>query len=105
MVRRFQGPVGIHLEILEKNIGLGTSFNFKPSYVMYGSGIANDEEFWFSYIGCNLALSPNDPSGYYDTFPKEIFCFNWNGKPLRRIRPDHPFTGFDVDWGNKILIS
>jgi WD40 repeat protein len=103
LYKRFQGPIGIHLEITGKNLAVGSTFNFNPSYVTYGGGIANNEEFWFCYVGYNLRSSSSTKRSFYDTFPKEILCFDWNGKPLRKISFDNPFTGFDVDWNKKVL--
>jgi hypothetical protein len=40
-----------------------------------------------------------------DQLPKHIFCFSWQGKPLRQIKLDYSFGGFDVDWTNKILYT
>ena len=101
LVKRFQGPVGIRLNITNKDVGAGTMFNFQPSYLTYSLGDANDNEFWFGYAGYNDGKKER-PS-LSEVSPKEIFCFDWFGDPLRKIDFDNTFVAFDVDWNGKVL--
>jgi hypothetical protein len=103
LTKRFQGPIGIQLSIKNRNMGVGTMIDFQPSYLTFGRGDANEDEFWFGYVGFNTK-SKERPSTS-DVSPKRIFCFDWLGNPLRKIVFDNPFVAFDVDWSGKELYT
>lgn len=97
LMKRFQGPIGIQLSV--KDTGVGKLLD--PSYKTFSYSKANENEFWVSYVGYNFTAGKK-PSSSNGT-PKQIYCFDWNGKPLRIIKFDSCFHGFDVDWNSKIM--
>jgi hypothetical protein len=101
LVKRIHGPLGVQLEVNTINIGVGTMSRREPSVLTYCKVEANEHEFWVGYIG----YKQNKVSGpkLSDVFPKRIFCFNWDGKPLRIIEFNSFIFAFDIDWkGNRM---
>jgi WD40 repeat protein len=98
--KRFQGPLGIKLTVIDQ----GIAKSLQPGYFTYALLIANDKEFWASYEG-----KKTPPRGTQLTteeqLPKQIYCFDWSGRPLRKLILDNPFSGFDIDWGKMILYT
>jgi len=104
LIKRFQGPIGIEQIISFDNVGgIGYMIHREPSYVTYGHVRAYKKEFWASYVG--YKLDKNSRPKINDTFPKRIFCFDWDGNPLRIIGFDYALHSFDVDWNGKVLYS
>lgn len=103
LIKRLHGPLGIQLNIHNKDVGIGTMINFDPSYLTYGRGDANENEFWVGYIGFNTKTI--DKPSTSDVSPKKIFCFDWFGNPIRKIDLEKPFIAFDVDWKGKYLYT
>jgi len=103
LVKRFQGPVGIQLTVSNRNIGIGTMKHLEPWYATYSMMAANKNEFWAGYIG--FKKEKDTQPSIAELSPRQIFCFDWNGNPLRRIEFDNPFRSFDVDWPGKKLFS
>jgi hypothetical protein len=103
LVKRFQGPLGIQLTITRRNVGIGTMMQREPWYRTYGMVDANENEFWAGYSGyqAEKGIRPSP----VDSYLKQIFCFDWEGNPLRRIDFDNPFLAFDVDWNGKVFYS
>jgi hypothetical protein len=98
--KRFQGPIGIRLTVTDQGIAKSLS----PGYFTYVLLIANDEEFWASYEGKKIPPRGTQLSTE-EQLPKQIYCFDWSGQPLRKLILDYPFSGFDVDWGEMILYT
>ena len=98
--KRFQGPIGIKLTVTDQ----GISKSLDPSYLTYVLLNANDKEFWASYNGNKLPPRGRQLSTE-EQYPKQIYCFDWSGKPLRKLILDYPFGGFDIDWGKMILYT
>jgi hypothetical protein len=75
----------------------------EPEYSTYGNVIANENEFWVDYNGYKIEKGKK-PS-VQEQYSKQIFCFDWNGKPLRKIEFNYPILTFDVDWQGKMLYT
>ncbi len=98
-VIRLQGPIGLKFKVND----LGITKIVEPRYDFFFIITSNKNEIWTSYSGYKMEKGVQPSSS--DQFPKQIFCFNWEGKPLRQIKLDYSFGGFDVDWTNKILYT
>jgi len=104
LLKRLHGPIGIKLAVSRQNVGTyGWIFRKEPSYITYCKLDANKNEFWVGYVG--FKEDRNKRSEISDVYPKTIFCFDWNGKPLRKILFDYPILTFDADWNNKVLYT
>lgn len=101
--KRFQGPLGIHLTITKQTVGSGKMLHHEPAYMTYRNISANANEFWVDYNGYKLEKGKRPLVS--ETSPKQIFCFDWEGNPLRKIEFNFPFMAFDVDWNGKVLYS
>jgi len=99
--RRIHGPLGINLEAHYVKVGPGRMTRREPGYLTYCMADANIDEFWTGFI--SYKGEKNKGPRLTEAYPKQIFCFNWKGKPLRIINLEFPVFAFDVDWGNKIL--
>lgn len=104
LIKRFQGPIGIRQTISYESVGgIGYSIHREPSYLTYGHVRANKNEFWVSYVG--YKFDKNIQPTINNTYPKRIFCFDWDGNPLRVIEFNFNIHSFDVDWIGKVLYS
>jgi hypothetical protein len=101
--KRYQGPVGIKLTVTKVKAGYGFMVLPEPRYDTYSSIIGGANEFWVSYNG--FKIERQKPPSRSEQYPKQIFCFNWKGRPIRKIESDVPIMSFDIDWVNKILYS
>lgn len=101
--RRIHGPLGINLEAHYVKVGPGRMTRREPGYLTYCMADANFVEFWTGFI--SYKGEKNKGPQLTEAYPKQIFCFNWKGKPLRIINLEFPVFAFDVDWENKILYS
>ena len=101
LLNRFQGPVGIRLKVTEQNVGVGMGMHIEPRYLTYCMVTANEKEFWTGYIG--FKFEKRQRPSISETSPKQIFCFDWEGNPLRKIELDFTFLGLAVDWDGKVL--
>ena len=97
--KRIQGPLGINYTVTDQGIAKSVI----PRYSTYTLMYANDKEFWASYNGFKQEIG-TIPSTL-DQYPKHLYCFNWEGYPIRKISFDNPFAGFDLDWTKKILYT
>ena len=97
--KRIQGPIGIKLTVIDQ----GIAKSLEPRYHTFLLLSASEVEFWASYNG--YKSEKGELIATENQLPKQIFCFDWNGRPLRKIRLDYPFGGFDIDWKNKILYT
>ncbi|MBW6481274.1 MAG: TolB-like 6-bladed beta-propeller domain-containing protein [Bacteroidales bacterium] len=98
-VMRLQGPIGLKYKVND----LGITQIVEPRYDNYFLIISNKSEIWTSYNGYKMEKGTQPSSS--DQIPKQIFCFSWEGKPIRQIKLDYSFGGFDVDWSNRILYT
>jgi len=96
---RLQGPIGLKIKVVD----LGISKIVEPRYDNYLLITSNKNEIWTSYNGYKMEKGTQPSSS--DQIPKQIFCFSWEGKPLRQIKLDYSFGGFDVDWANNTLYT
>jgi len=98
--KRYQGPIGINLTVTDQ----GIAKSLDPKYLTYVLLNANDIEFWASYNGNKLPPRGRQLSTE-EQYPKQIYCFDWSGKPIRKLIVDYPFGGFDIDWKKMILYT
>lgn len=96
---RIQGPLGLQYTVIDHGIAKSVTPRFSTYTLMY----ANNQEFWASYNGFKHKNGEVPP--ILDQYPKHLYCFNWEGYPLRKISLDYPFAGFDIDWDKKILYT
>lgn len=101
--KRFQGPLGIELSAYKENVGSFSITSTEPAVLTYSMVDANNDEFWASYIGFKQKKGYRPSMS--ELFPKLIFCFNWNGDPLRILELNLPVLCFDVDWQGKVLYA
>lgn len=98
-VMRMQGPMGLKYKVND----LGITQIVEPRYDNYLLIRSNKNEIWTSYNGYKMEKGIQPSTS--DQIPKQIFCFSWEGKPLREIKLDYSFGGFDLDWDNRILYT
>lgn len=103
LIKRLQGPLGIKLSVSRHAFGNGYMNRVEPGYFTYSNVIANEHEFWVDYNGYKSEKG-KQPS-FLEQYSKQIYCFNWNGKPLKKIEFDFPIMTFDVDWVGKMLYT
>lgn len=103
LIRRIQGPLGIQFTVSRQDIGIGYMLSIDPRYKTYGNIIASENEFWVDYKGYRIERGKRPST--MDQYSKCIFCFDWNGKPLRKLEFDYPIMTFDVDWEGKFLYT
>lgn len=96
---RVQGPLGIDITVTD----MGIAKSIDPRYSTYTILVASEKEFWASFNGFKheSGVVPSTQN----QFPKQIYCFDWTGKPIRKLILDFPFGGFTVDWTNRILYA
>ena len=104
LIKRLHGPVGIKLSVGLREAGAGAMLHRRPWYMTYGMIDGNEKEFWVGYNGFHINSDNYRPSAM-DMYPKTIFCFDWNGNPIRKIRVTNPFIAYDVDWQGKVLYA
>ena len=99
--KRLQGPLNIKLTILTQNIGSGYMLKPEPHYYTYRWISAGKDEFWLAYNGYKFEKGMQPAQN--DQYAKTIYCFDWEGRALRKLDLKDPFISFDVDWDGKIL--
>lgn len=102
-MKRIQGPLGIQMAVKTVNAGIGTSVDRIPLYLTYGRIARNENEFWVGY--CGLLVDRKVRPLPYQTSSQKIFCFDWQGNPVRSIVLNSSFIAFDVDWVGKDLYA
>jgi len=103
LIKRYQGPLGIKLTVNRQAVGGGYMQRTEPEYFTYGNVVANENEFWVDYNGYKNEKGKRPST--LEQYSKQIFCFDWNGKPLKKIEFNYPILTFDVDWHGKILYT
>jgi len=101
--RRFQGPLGFKFSVETQSMGGGYMLRPVPHYLTYRTLIAGENEFWAGYIGHKW--EPGKVVPLTEQCTKEIFCFDWEGKPLRILSLEYPAIHFDFDWKGNILYA
>jgi len=101
--KRLHGPIGIELTIHAQKVGPGFMIRTDPHYSTFRETIAGEDEFWVGFLGYKFEKGKQPPSA--GAYHKIIYCFDWNGNPLRRILFRFPVISFDVDWDNKVLYT
>jgi len=100
---RFQGPLGLKHFVEATSMGSGYMLRPEPHYKTYRPLIANKDEFWAGFIGHRIERGKGLTLA--DQCTKKIFCFDWEGKPLRMFSLEFPAVYFDVDWNEKSLYA
>jgi hypothetical protein len=103
LLSRFQGPLNLKLTAEKRQVAGQEMMHIEPVFSTYCLLSANEREFWAAYVGYKFEKGKS--STLNGTSPKQIFCFNWEGNPLRKIYFDFVFQGFDIDWENKVLYT
>lgn len=103
LIKRLHGPEGITVSARYVDMGIGKMIKTTPRIRTFNNVIANSEEFCVGYIG--YETEENKPSKTEDLYPKNIFCFSWDGKPKKNYRFNIPLFSFDFDWKGKMLYA
>jgi len=101
LIKRIQGPLGIQLNVTNKNIPIGAVVKIEPLILVFNRIDAGDKEFWIGYTGFKTRKGYRQT--YRDIASRRFYCFDWKGHPLRKIEADSGFVDFDIDWKNKTL--
>lgn len=101
--KRLQGPRGIKIEAEVVDVGMGKITTTKPPFRAFYNVVANEQEFCVGYIGYETIEGVK--RSLDDSYPKNIFCFSWDGKPKREYVFDIPIISFDFDWKNKKIYA
>jgi len=102
-MKRIKGPLGIQMSVKNVNAGAGSMVERDPLYLTYGRIDRNENEFWIGY--CGLLVDRKVRPRPYQTSSQKIFCFDWQGNPVRSIVLNSSFIAFDVDWVGKVLYA
>lgn len=94
LTRRVIGPLGVDLRVRKIKVGGGYMNVPEPNISNYECVDCNDKEIWLGYSGVKLGKEISDE----ETLPKNIYCFSWDGKPVKRINTKFGFRSFAVDW-------
>ena len=54
------------------------------------------------YLGGHIRKKRTSKPSIY---PKNIFVFNWKGKPIANLQLDHPIQSFDIDKENNTIVT
>jgi len=103
LLKRFQGPLGLKISVEAQSVGTGFMLKPQPHYTTYHHVITNENEFWTGYIGYRFQKGKNQTLEEQCT--KKLFCFDWQGTPLRMVLLEFPAISFDIDWRNRILYA
>lgn len=101
--RRFQGPLGLKISVEAQSVGTGFMLKPQPHYTTYHHVIADKDEFWTAYIGYHFQNGKNQT--LEEQCAKKLFCFDWQGTPLRMVILEYPAISFDIDWRNEVLYT
>lgn len=103
LLKRFQGPLDIKLSVTNQTMGIGLMHKLQPHYTTYHHAIANEIEFWTGFIGYRFERGKEQSLA--DQCTKKIYCFDWEGKPIRILSLPYPTISFDVDWEGRVLYA
>ena len=101
--KRLHGPRGIKIEAEAVDIGMGKITQTYPHFRAFYNVVANENEFCVGYTGYETIEGVKRT--LEDSFPKNIFCFSWDGEPKRAYVFDVPILSFDFDWKNKRIYA
>lgn len=97
-IRMLRGPDGFKTNVRPRDVGVGKTLSLYPLYFTYRDIKALNNEIWASYAGIEVEKGkmPNQNS----VLPSKIYCFTWQGKPIRKIEMDIRFLSFAIDSNN-----
>lgn len=96
-----RGPDGIDVTVKPNNNDGVVSYPLDPRFFAYNDIAAVNNEIWASYSG--VEWKKGEPFSYINSLPNQIYCFSWQGKPIRKIELDIPFSNFAIDKSNMKL--
>lgn len=99
LLKRMHGPEGIKISVVKKEVMMGTMLTTLPRVSAYWNVIADKKGFWVGYSGYRKGKDPHPKDT--DIYPRQIFSFDWTGKPQNKISFDIPLSSFDIDWKSK----
>lgn len=103
LLKRFQGPLGLKISVEAQSVGTGFMLKPQPHYTTYHHVITDKDEFWTGYIGYRFEKGTEQTLEEQCT--KEVYCFDWNGKPLRILSLEYPAISFDADWEKDVFYA
>ena len=103
LLKRFQGPLGLKISVEAQSVGTGFMLKPQPHYTTYHHVIADKDEFWTAYIGYHFQKGKNQT--LEEQCAKKLFCFDWQGTPLRMVILEYPAISFDIDWRNHVFYA
>ena len=103
LLKRFQGPLGLRISVEAQSVGTGFMLKPQPHYTTYHHVITDKDEFWTAYIGYHFQKGKNQT--LEEQCAKKLFCFDWQGTPLRMVILEYPAISFDIDWRNHIFYA
>lgn len=103
LLKRYQGPLGLKISVEAQSVGTGFMLKPQPHYTTYHDVIAGKDEFWTAYIGYHFQKGKNQT--LEEQCAKKLFCFDWQGTPLRMVILEYPAISFDIDWRNHIFYA
>ncbi|MBG7630806.1 MAG: hypothetical protein IZT56_10265 [Bacteroidetes bacterium] len=103
LIKRLHGPKGIKVSARYVDIGIGKMIKTTPRIRAFNNVVANSKFFCVGYVGYETIK--NERPKTEDVYPKNIFCFTWNGEPERSYSFDIPLISFDFDWEGKKIYA
>jgi hypothetical protein len=93
------GPDNFDPQVEIVDMGIGKRFPLNPRYFTYLDVDKWNDELWALYSGWKLQIkSPNE-------YAKNIYCFNWEGIPVRKIDLDTDALSFAIDTNRQKLYA
>jgi hypothetical protein len=98
-VCNIKGPDNFDPKVKVVDVGIGKRFPLYPRYFTYLDVNVWNNELWTLYSGWELQMdSPNK-------YAKNIYCFTWEGIPIRKIKLDNDVLSFAIDNRRKKLYA
>ncbi len=95
LIKRMHGPEGVSVRVKKKQVLMGTMLTTEPAMSAYWNVVGKQDQFWAGYSGFlgEKGKRPKDT----DIYPREIYCFGWDGSPRSKLQFDIPLSSFDID--------
>jgi len=93
-----RGPDGIKTKVTSKDVGVGRMSVLDPFFFAYRDIKSFSNEIWVSYSG--IKLEKRKMPDYNKILPNKIYCFSWQGEPIRKIELENKFSAFAIDYNN-----
>ena len=95
------GPDGFETTVKPHDVGGGRTFPLDPVFFAYRDIKGLTNEMWASYAGIEIVKGEMPISN--KVLPNKIYCFSWQGVPIRKIELDIRFLSFAIDSKNMKL--